>query len=67
MKDNQNTTNQSESNNTNTSQDTISQDIFVMPRMSSETRGENYGNSHTTSVPRGIEMKKSTFTKETDD
>lgn len=53
MNEKQNTKNQL--GNRNSSANTISQDIFVKPIMSSETRGKNN---------MGIQMRRTTFTKD---
>ena len=62
MSEKQNTTNQS--NNTSSSANTISQDIFVKPIMSTETRGVNNTGVQMRTITEGVEMKKTTFTKD---
>lgn len=62
MNEKQNTTNQS--TNTTSSAKTISQDIFVKPIMSSQTRGENNTGVQMRKLTEGVEMRKTTFTKD---
>ena len=62
MNEKQNTTNQS--TNTTSSAKTISQDIFVKPIMSSQTRGENNTGVQIRKLTEGVEMRKTTFTKD---
>ena len=62
MSEKQNTSNQS--SNTNASSNTISQDIFVKPIMSTETRGGNNTGVQMRSITEGVEMKRTTFTKD---
>ena len=62
MSEKQNTTNQS--NSTNSSSGTISQDIFVKPIMSTETRGGNNAGVQMRTITEGVEMRRTTFTKD---
>lgn len=62
MNEKQNTTNQS--TNTTSSAKTISQDIFVKPIMSSQTRGENNTGVQMRKLTEGVEMRRTTFTKD---
>ena len=62
MSEKQNTTNQS--NNTNSSANTISQSIFAKPIMSTETRAGNNTGVQMRTITEGVEMKKTTFTKD---
>lgn len=62
MSEKPNTTNQS--NNTNSSTNTISQDIFVKPIMSTETRSGNNTGVQMKSITEGVEMRRTTFTKD---
>ena len=64
MSDKENNANQSD--NTNSSANTISQDIFVKPTMSSETRGENNSGVQMRNITEGLEMRRKTFTKDED-
>lgn len=64
MNDKQNNANQSK--NTTSSPNTISQDIFVRPTMSSETRGENNSGVQMRHITEGLEMRRTTFTKDED-
>lgn len=64
MNEKQNTTNQS--TNTTSSAKTISQDIFVKPIMSSQTRGENNTGVQMRKLTEGVEMRRTTFTKDDD-
>ena len=64
MNEKQNTTNQS--TNTPPSAKTISQDIFVKPIMSSQTRGENNTGVQMRKLTEGVEMIRTTFTKDED-
>lgn len=61
MNEKQNTTNQS--TNTTSSIKTVSQDIFVKPIMSSQTRGENNTGVQMRKLTEGVEMRRTTFTK----
>ena len=64
MNDKQNNANQSD--NTTSSSNTISQDIFVRPNMSSETRGESNSGVQMRNITEGLEMRRTTFTKDED-
>ncbi len=64
MNEKQNTINQS--TNTTSSAKTISQDIFVKPIMSSQTRGENNTGVQMRKLTEGVEMIRTTFTKDED-
>lgn len=64
MNEKQNTTNQS--TNTTSSAKTISQDIFVKPIMSSQTRGENNTGVQMRKLTEGVETRRTTFTKDDD-
>ena len=62
MSEKPNTTNQS--NNTNSSANTISQDIFVKPIMSTETRSGTNTGVQMRNLTEGVEMRRTTFTKD---
>ena len=56
--------NSNQSSNTNSSPNTISQEIFVKPIMSTETRGGNNTGVQMRSITEGVEMRRTTFTKD---
>ena len=56
----------SQSSNTSSSSNTISQNIFVKPTMSSQTRGESNSGVQMRSLTEGVELCRTTFTKDED-
>ena len=60
------TNNANQSDNTSSSANAISQDIFVKPTMSSETRGLNNSGVQLRNITEGLQMRRTTFTKDQD-